>query len=178
MLIGRHVLIALVAIGLSVIACSILARGITKVSDDVIGSRRLATNLERRTELFSTIARDAQMIGKNDARIESAFVPSDSIFEFISILESIALKNTVTQSFRFENPIPSPYTLPFPLSTIGYSNNLSLNVFTLINYLKDFERLPYFSKINNLTISSQDALGWRGASGASFNAVLYAKTAQ
>lgn len=178
MLIGRHTLITLSAVGIAAIVCFIIARGITNVSDDITKNRRLATNLERRTDLFSTIARDAETIGDNDARIESAFVPADSIFEFISILESIALKNTVTQSFRFDNPSPSPYASPFPISTIAYSNTLSLNVFTLINYLKDFERLPYFTKIESVSITSQDPAGWRGSGSASFRATLYAKTAQ
>lgn len=177
-LIGRHVAIALGAIGIAVLASYFLAHEIKRVSDSIIQNHRLASSLEKRTGLFSTIARDIQIVGKNDTLIENAFVPSDNIFEFISVLESLALKNTATQSFNFENPTPSSIPAPFPLSTIGYSNTLSLNVFTLINYLKDFEHLPYFTKIENLSISSSDPSGWRGASSVSFHASLYTKSAQ
>lgn len=177
-LIGRHAAIALTAIGIAMIASYFLARQISHISETVIQNRHLATSLEKRTELFSTIARDIEYIGKNDTLIESAFVPSDSIFEFMSALESIALKNGVTQSFRFENPVPSPVAAPFPLSTIAYTNTLSLNAPSLANYLKDFERLPYFTKIENLSISSSDAIGWRGASSASYRASLYTRSAQ
>lgn len=178
MLIGRHAAVALGAIGVALLASYFLAREITQISDAVIQNRRLATSLEKRTELFSTIARDIEMIGKNDTLIESAFIPSDSIFEFISALESLALKNGATQSSNFENPVSSAVPAPFPLSTIGYSNTLSLNVFALTGYLKDFERLPYFTKIENLSISSSDPIGWRGASSASFRASLYTRSAQ
>lgn len=178
MLIGRHAAVALAAVGVATVASYFLAREITRISNTVIQNRHLATSLERRTELFSTIARDIEILGKNDTLIENAFVPSDSIFEFISALESIALKNGATQSFRFDNPVPSPVAAPFPLSTIAYTNTLSLNAPSLVSYLKDFEHLPYFTKIENLSISSSDAIGWRGASSASYRASLYTRSAQ
>lgn len=177
-LIGRQAAVALTAIAVATLASFLLAREISRVSTAVIQNRHLATTLEKRTEVFGTIARDARVVGTNDTLIERAFIPSDNIFEFISILESIALKNTATESFHFENPVPSSESAPFPLSTIGYQNTLSLNVFTFMNYLKDFERLPYFTKIENLNISSQDGTGWRGTSSVSFHATLYAKSAQ
>lgn len=177
-LIGRHAAIALSAIGVATLASYFLAHEIKRVSDSIIQNHRLASSLEKRTELFSTIARDIQIIGKNDTLMENAFIPSDNIFEFISVLESLALKNTATQSLNFDNPNPSSVPSPFPLSTIGYQNTLALNVFGLTNYLKDFERLPYFTKIESLSISSSDPAGWRGASSVSFRASFFTKTAQ
>lgn len=176
MLIGRHATIAISAILIAITASYFLAREIIKISDAVIQNRRLATTLEKRTEIFSTLARNTHIIGTNDMLIDNAFIPSDNILEFISALESLALKNGVTQSFRFENPIPAAISTSFPLSTIGYSNNLSINVSNLTNYLKDFEGLPYFTKINSLTITSGDATGWRGASNVLIGATLYTKT--
>jgi len=177
-LIGRHAAIAAGVVLVSVIASYFLANAITNVSNTVIQNRHLASTLEKRTELFSTLARDIQVIDKNDTFFEQAFLPSDNILEFISVLESIALKNGATQSFSFDTPSPSPFSSPFPISTIGYTNRLSLNVFTFTNYFKDFETLPYFTKIENLTITSGDPAGWRGASSVSFRATLYTKTTQ
>lgn len=177
-LIGRHAIIAAVAVAIAAVASYLLTREIARVSDAVVQNRHLATTLEKRTELFSTLARDAQVVGTNDIVIERAFISSDNILEFISSLESLALKNGATQSFHFDNPIPSPVPAPFPLSTIGYTNSLSLNVLAFANYLKDFDTLPYFTKIESLTITSGDPAGWRGTSNISFRATLYAKTAQ
>lgn len=178
MLIGRHAIIALGAIAIAGLASYFLALEISKISDAVVQNRRLATALEKRTEVFSTLARDAQIIGNNDTIVDNAFISSDNILEFISALESLALKNGVTQSFHFETPTPAPISAPFPLSTIGYSNNLSINVSSLTNYLKDFEKLPYFTKISSLTITSGDPTGWRGASSVSMRATLYTKANQ
>lgn len=177
-IIGRHAAISLVAIITAAVACFFLAKEITRVSDAAAQNRRLAAALEKRTELLSTLSRDIQIIGESDTLFAKAFIPSDNILEFISALESIALKNTITQSFRFETPAPSSLSSPFPLSTVGYTNTLSLNIFTLTNYLKDFENLPYFTKIENLNISSQDPAGWRGASTVSLRATLYTNATQ
>lgn len=178
MLIGRHAAIALGAVGIAIAASYFLMREIARISDTVVQNRHLATTLEKRTELFSTLARDAQVVGTNDTLIDRAFISSDNILGFISTFESIALKNGATQSFHFENPTPATIPAPFPLSTIGYTNTLSLNVLTLPNYLKDFDMLPYFTNMGSLSITSSDPIGWRGTSSASFHATLYTKTIQ
>lgn len=175
-LIGRHAIIALTAVFVAIIVSYFLALEISKISDAVVQNRRLATTLEKRTEIFSTLVRDAQIIGANDVVVDNAFVSSDNILEFISALESLALKNGVTQSFHFETPVPASIPTSIPLSTIGYSNNLSIDVSNFANYLKDFEMLPYFTKITSVTITSGDPAGWRGTSNVFMHATLYTKT--
>lgn len=177
-LIGRHAAIALATVGIAWVVSFFLARETTRVADTVVQNRHLATTLEKRTELFSTLARDAQVVGTNDTLLDHAFISSDNIFEFISTFENLALRNGATQSFHFENPSPSSISTPFPISAIGYSDTLSLSVQGLTQYIKDFDTLPYFTKINNLTITSGDPAGWRGTSSISFRATLYAKTIQ
>ena len=85
-------------------------------------------------------------------------------------------KNNLKQIYNFQVPIPSNITLPFPISTISYSNNLTGNISFFSNYLDTFEKLPYFTKIEGFTISSQSKNGWSDASNISYNAIIYAKT--
>lgn len=179
-LVGRHALIMFAAVGITIIVLLFFTKKIELITSTVIKNRNLVSMLEKRTELFSTLKRDTLLVGTNDKQIESAFPPADNILEFISVLDSLALKNGVTQSFHFDNPTPaSDITAPFPLSIIGYSNSISGgNVSFLSNYLKGFEGLPYFTKINSLNITSSDETGWHGASTASFRAVLYTKAIQ
>lgn len=178
-LIGRHALIALATIGVASLAVFFLAREIGKISNTVVKSHRLASTLENRTELFTVLKRDAEMVGKNDELIEHSFVPSDNILEFVATLESLALRNSIVQSFRFETPSPAGIGAPFALATISYTNSVSSNISMLSNYLKDFERLPYFTKIEGISIASQDpTAGLRGVSTASFRAVLYTRSSQ
>ncbi len=175
-LIGKQIIIAFAAVGVALIAVYFLSREIERVSNNVATNRQLAEKLSKRTDLFSVLARDAAFVGTNDTALERAFVPADDIIEFISTLESTALKNGVTQAFNFGNPIPAAEASPFPLSTIEYQNTLSLNITSFSAYLKDFEKLPYFTRIDGLSFSSQDGAGWQSGGVASYRAVLYTKS--
>lgn len=178
LLVGRNALIALSIAFVSFVAILFLSKEIERVSNNVVKNRNLANTLEKRTTLFSLLKRDAAIVGNGDVIISNAFVPSNNILEFIASLESTALKNGVTQTFRFESPSSSSLDAPFPVAIIGYSNSLNANVLTFSNYLKDFERLPYFTKIENISISSQDKTGWQSASTANFRAQLYTKSSE
>lgn len=177
-LVGRHTLIALGAVGIALGVCFFLGTQISHLSNTVAQNRTLAATLGTRTGLFSVLKRDAAIVGSNDTVISNAFVPSDNILDFIASLESISLKNGASQSYRFDTPISTSIEAPFPVETITYSNTLATNVLTFSNYLKDFERLPYFTKIDGLSITSQDKSGWQGSSTATFKATLYTKSSQ
>lgn len=178
MLVLRHTLIASGVIAVALVVVIFLANQITHLTENVLRNRQLASTLEARTELFSNLKRDTTIVGTNDTVISNAFVPSDNILDFISSLESIALKNGVTQTFRFETPATARIDAPFTIESIAYANTLNTNTLTFSNYLKEFERLPYFTKIDSFTISSQDKTGIRNASTASIRATLYTKTTQ
>ncbi len=177
-LIARHALIAFSVIVLCLICITLLSREIEKIADSVVKNRKLASTLEKRTSLLSQLSRDAQIIGNNNVTIRNAFVPSDNITEFISALESIALKNGTTQTFRFNSPTPAAVASPFPLSLITYQNTLTINLPTFIQYLKDLEGLPFFTKVDGLTISSQSEQGLQGVTTSAFNATLYTQGVQ
>lgn len=175
MLIGRHALIALGAVTISLVAVFFLARSIERISTTAVESRRLARSLEQRVELFTTITREVELVGENGTRIENAFVLSDNILGFVAALENLALTSAVAQSFRFGTPADSSLPTPFPLVTIPFSMTISANLPAIIAYLERFEKLPYMTTIGNVSISSSDAAGWFGASTGSFNATLYAR---
>ncbi|MBI3634153.1 MAG: hypothetical protein HY228_00865 [Candidatus Yonathbacteria bacterium] len=177
-LIGRHAFIACSVIVISLTATVFLSRQITHLSNDAQKNRLLASALEKRTDLFTVIKRDSEIIGTNDILIEQAFIPSNNILEFVAALESLSLKNGTVQAFHFDVPTPGAFSAPFPLATVTYSNSLSGNLATFSNYLKDFERLHYFTKIESLNISAQDKSGWRGAGTMSYRASIQTNATQ
>src|SRR3989344_1291608 len=177
-LIGRNMAIALAAVAVSLFAIFFLTKQIEHISETVALNHRLANELEKRSGLFEVLKRDAQIIGINDIRIENAFPPSNNILEFINILDSLAAKIGIAQTYRFETPVSSAISDSFPMSTILYTNSFGTNVPTFLNYLKEFEKLPYFTNIEGLNISSQDNIGWLGASAVSLRASLYTKSIQ
>ncbi len=177
-LIGRHAIIAILAVMAALLATGLLSQQITRLSEDVLKNRYLASALEKRTELFASIKRDAELVGTNDVLIERAFIPSDNILEFVSTLESLALKNGVTQSFNFGNPMPSTISAPFPLAMVTYSNSLNGDLKAFSSYLKEFEQLHYFTKIESLSITASDKSGWRGAGTMTFQASIQTNATQ
>lgn len=178
LLIGRHALIAILAIGAAVLTAGFLSQQITRLSDDVLKNRNLASALEKRTELFAAVKRDTELVGTNDTLIEQAFIPSNNILDFVFTIESLALKNGVTQAFHFDTPTPSPVSAPFPLATVTYSNSLSGDLKGFLGYLKDFEGLPYFTKIESLNISSSGKADWRDTGTMSFRASVQTNATQ
>lgn len=176
-LIGKQVLISLAFAVFAFIVIFVVSDQISKMSKKAIKDRSAATTISERATLLASLKHEASIIGSNDKVIKQAFIPSDNILEFISILESLALKNGLSQTFSFASPNPATEETPFPVSTINYQNNISSNVFTFIKYLKEFEKLPYFTKIDSVTISSGSA-DWRTASSITFSASVAAQVAQ
>lgn len=177
-LVGRHAAIAIGSVIVSLVVVGFLSQQITKLSDDVLKNRKLASALEKRTEIFASVKRDTELVGTNDTLIERAFIPSSNILEFVAALESLALKNGVTQAFHFDTPTPSPISAPFPLAVVTYSNSINGNLQAFSNYLKDFERLPYFTKIDGIRISASEAAGWRNTGTMSFRASIQTNATQ
>ena len=177
-LIGRNVIISLVAVSISTVAIVFLSNKIENLSDSVALNHRLEAQLKKTNELSDTLKNDVQTIGTNNVDIENAFVSSDNILGFINTLDNLASQKSIMETYHFGTPAPSVISAPFPISTIEYSNSLETSLLNFSDYLKAFEKMPYFTKIDGFTISSQDPLGWLGMSTISFNATLYTKTAQ
>ena len=174
----RNAFISLVVMSVAAIIIFILSNEIGRMSDSVALNNHLKAELDKRIGLFEELKHDTQIIGTNDVKIGNAFVPSDNILEFVSILDSLAIKNTLTETYHFETPVSSTISAPFPISTISYSNNFGTNILSFSNYLKDFNALPYLTKIEGFTITSNDPLGWLGASNISLRATLYTNATQ
>lgn len=174
-LIGRNIIISLFVILLTLAAVIFLSKEISQISNRVALNNKLSLELKKRTDLFETLKQDAQTIGKNNTIIENAFTPSNDVSGFINALDLLAEKNKIAQIYHFETPILSSISSVFPISTIIYSNSFESSVLSFSSYLKEFGKLPYFTKIDGFNITSQDSQGWLGKSTISYKATLYTK---
>lgn len=175
---GKHILITLAFVIVSFGIILFVSSKITKIATETAANRHLAATLSERTSLLSNLKHETDIIGPNATIIKQTFIPSNNILEFVAILKSLALKNGITQSLNFASPSPASLGTTFPLATIPYQNTISSsNVSIFINYLKDFEKLPYFTKIDSLSISSGSA-DWRNTSSISYSATVAAQTVE
>lgn len=176
-LVGKHLLIGFVVVIFSSLLVFFLSGQISKVSKEATKNLELATELSERTSLLSTLKYDIGIIGTNDTIIKGSFIPSNNILEFVAILKSLALKNGVTHTFNFGIPSSAPTEGQFLITPIPYQNSINTNISTFIIYLKAFEKLPYFTKIDSLAITSGEG-DWRKTSNVTFSATVAARLVQ
>lgn len=175
----KNSIISLVFVGIISFAIFLIKNEIVKITDSVVLNKKLGAQLKERTELISTLKHDAKIIGQNNILIKEAFISSENISPFIDELDKLGAEVSVDQTYRFETPKPSGLHGPFPISSIYYSNNITTELSSLLGYLKKFENIPYFTKIESITISSQDkTLGWLGQSNILLKTVLLTKTTE
>lgn len=176
-LILRNSLVSLFFILATVFVVLFLKNKIENVTDSIALNIKLKSQLKERSELISVLENDVQIIGNSNMLIKESFPPSEDISKFIDSLDKLIEGESINQIYRFETPKPSNLSGPFPISSINYSNNLTADLSSLLVYLKKFENMPNFTKIENINISSQDkALGWLGQSNISLKAILLTKT--
>ncbi len=159
-LIIRNAIISIIVIFVSVLFIMILNTKISKITDRVAKSHQLENELKKRTELISVINNDAELIGENYKRIVQSFIPSNDINNFMNALDDLGDKNNLTQKYRFDSPIDYQNIDNFFTSTIIYYNNTNTSIRNGIKYMRGFENLPYFTKIDGFSISSQGKNGW------------------
>ena len=175
-LIGRNILISLIFISITLVSIFFIDKEIERMTNSIVLNHNLELELKKRLELFSTIEDNAKIISNNEKLINDAFPLSDDVSLFINSMDELALKHQITQTYKFDSPVSSTIGSPFPLSTIYYSNTIATDILNFSEYLKDFEKLPYFTKIEGLNILSQDSLGWLGISNITIRSSLLTKT--
>jgi hypothetical protein len=176
--IGRNAIGSLLVVAATVGAILFLSSQIERMTDSVALNHRLQAELQKRTSLFELLKHDSQIVGSNDTKIFGAFAPSDNILGFINTLDDLGTKNSLTQIYHFDTPILSSISAPFPISTITYTNSFQTTLPGFSTYLGQFNKLPYYTKIDSFSISSQDKLGWLGQSAITYHATLYANGTQ
>ncbi|MFA5997407.1 MAG: hypothetical protein WC791_02850 [Candidatus Paceibacterota bacterium] len=174
---GKHFLIAIGAILIAVVSISILSGKIVQISASAAKNRQQASMLSQQTAMLANLKHEVEIIGSNETVFNNAFIPSNNILAFVSVLESLALRNGLTESFHFSSPIPLDLGTSLLLNTIGYQNTISTNVPAFINYLKDYESLPYFTKIDSINITSSNG-NWLESSNVTFGASVTTRAEQ
>lgn len=167
-----------VAIVLAIIIIFFFSNRISKVSNSLAEKKKISfilekrnSNLEKIKEGFSALEESA-FDGKNI--IEEALPPINNILGFTSALKDLASQNSLQQSLKFSSPIPLQEVGKINIYSIDYAITLNGGISSLINYLKSFEKMPYFSGISEITLNAPPT-GWESNSSILMKAKLYAQ---
>jgi hypothetical protein len=149
---------------------------IKRITHSIVEQKRLSAILEVRNQQFTQEKTNLGYVEERIDKISHALLPANNILEFVDALESIAAKNNLASTVRFDSPVATTKTFGDPVKTI-YSVNFSLslqaNIFSLQSYTHDLEHLPYFAKIESLSFDSQGTGGWNNTSTVSIKGTLY-----
>lgn len=161
----------------------ILSGRIVKISHDATENRTAITILENKGRVAEELGNNFIAIGDGDKKIGEAFIEAGDIAKFIDKLESIAKTNKLEQDLRFGTPIPlkaatttDESAKALNLTKVDYTIELQGDVTSINKYLKELEKVPYFSSTTSITIVSlSTATNWKKVASASIEAQLYLK---
>lgn len=171
--ISNNLIRAAIAAVAAAIIISFASKQISKINYSSAEKKRLTAIIEKRSETITKIKNDLVVIGNGEEKIKNALPGIDNILNFVSALENTANKNLLQSSYKFG--IPAPYLKQENLEILSVNYNLNVNgtISTLISYLKDIEKLPYFTNIESVNFNSH--AGWDNNSTISFQAKLFVK---
>jgi hypothetical protein len=167
------VVIVVLAAGL---AANIFKKKILDISEQVIMKKELSSSLKNRGATNALIKEDFKKIDPGlEKKLDDAIPKIDNVIPFIDIVESLAKKHSLEHNLR----LSSPEILPkiggkLPLDTFEFNLALNdVNLDSLIKFLSDLEKLPYFASIKSINLSGQNNGGWANNSQVTLVGKLY-----
>lgn len=173
---AEKAIILTIIIVAAIMAARYLIQHIKKINLTMQENKKAGYLLENRERINENIQKNFSSVDPNYEKKISAALPSIyNVLPFVEALESLAKKNSLQQTINFGQPLPAD-GIPGPLSLVSLDFNISLtggNIETFTAYLKDFEKLSYFTTINSISLTS--ASGWQDNSSISLSGRLYAQ---
>ena len=137
--------------------------------------QKLSLVLVKRSETIARLKKDLAVIGEADQKIHKAIPRADKLLEFIAALEKLAGKNSLEQSLKFGTPSSLPAGVDSRLLAVDYNVTLNGNIGSLIGYLNDLEKLPYFAGVTSMNLTALRQPGWSDESYITIQGKLYAR---
>lgn len=180
------ILVKNIGLMLGIILCtslliSFIGNKITKTSTAISANKQLSMQLAMRNALLATIHTNYEEVRMHEQAMRRALLPADDILEFTGALESLGTKHNVLQKFTFDTPVSTDTTFGTPpktLTKINFTLSFPANIFIAKAYLKDFEQLPYFTKIESITVESDGKSGWQNMSTILIRATLFTELSE
>lgn len=147
------------------------AEKLQTISSSLVQEKKLALMLSARAGGRDALIEDRALIASVKPRLERALFSTDEILEFLGALETLAGKYALNTSVKFGDPSgtrdPSVVMIPYTITLNG-------NIYTLLQYMRDFEHLPYFTSVGAFAIHSPET-GFGSESSITLTARVYAR---
>ena len=153
----RNIAFSLVAILLAIGSIVFLQEKIALSKNAIEENKHLTAILVERNQLIYQLQKDYGVIGGGAQTAKRALLPVDNVSEFIATLQSLALKYSLGQSVNIGTPTVTGTTFGNPTVKIvatPWSIMFSANNRITLQYLKELEKVPYFSTIDSIVLSA------------------------
>jgi hypothetical protein len=133
--------------------------------------------ISNREEVNNQIKNDfLEVDAEYQTKINNSLPSVYNILSFVDAMESLAKKHSFKQTLSFNQPtMVTDISGPVALMLINFNLTIDeTNIDNFINYLKDFEQLPYFSSINTISYVGSSANGWENNSSINISGSFYA----
>ena len=171
------ILIISLVIILSATASYLLSKQINKINISMAEKKEMDYLISNREAVNSQIKTDFLEVDSNyKAKIDNALPSVYNVLSFVDAMESLAKKNSFRQNLTFNQPtLVTDISGPISLTLINFNAAIEdANIDTFINYLKDFEGLPYFASIDSITYLGSSTNGWENNSTINISGSFYA----
>jgi Tfp pilus assembly protein PilO len=177
-IISRHLIIAVAAIIVAVLACFFVGQEIVKISASLEQKEKLTELLALRVNNIQRLKSSLAILGDNDKKIMATYPSTDNILNFVGALGSLAKQNSVRQTLSFGNFSPVTAVGGISIFKTDYTISLTGTITNLNAYLEQLENIPFITKIGAVNLFAAPPLGWTGDSTITINGSLYAQQAQ
>lgn len=170
----QHIAKACGAILVATIIVVFSLQHIQAISKSVQEQRRLIARLQSRTSHLSQLKEEAQAMGDSDKTILAAFPTSDNILDFVNTMEGLAKKHSLEQSLKFGGITSVPGAVGGQhLAFAEFSGVVVGRRLDEYAFLKEFERLSYFTGMSSLNMQGTGEKGWDDTVQMSFAGRVY-----
>jgi hypothetical protein len=173
----NKIIVIFVMITITTGAVYFLIQQIKKINTSITEKKKMDYFISNREQINNRIKDNLATTNPNYQEIISESIPSVyNILALVDSLENLSKKYSFKQTINFNQPIPaSEISGPITLMLINFNitlDDVGINNFN--DYLKDFEKLPYFISINSINYIANNSNGWQESSSININGSLYA----
>jgi hypothetical protein len=158
------------------VAVTVLSSKISTIGTSIQQQKILSAKLETQSEYYTNLKSQNAMLVATTPRIQAALLPTNNVLEFVGAVESTAARHSITHTMRFDTPVILNQTLGEPavsIAQIDFNIGLQSNMHTLVEFIKGFEKLPYFARFNSITFTAQGQKGWKDTSQVSIKGTAF-----
>lgn len=175
---GIKIAFIILVIVLAVLAVSFAARQIKKINSTMLEKKKIDWLVKNQNEINAKIENDFLSVDPDYEKKINASLPSIyNILTFVADMDGLASKNSLISNLNFSQPVAVPGAEGMTkIVRINFTLNLGgAKIDSLISYLKDFEKMPYFATIDSVDLTGPGGTGWLENSTVTLSGKLYAK---